>query len=111
MKLPGDMAAFFVSCATSSTASDTGPTGSGAEEADMAENAALQALDWAEDPNIDLVVAAPTEASDDTHDLLRAAAGRARRSVHAGPDTLEHLQQAAALLRRARDAACAASPD
>lgn len=77
----------------------------------MAENAALQALDWAEDPNIDLVVAPLAEATGDTDDLLRAAAGRARQSVHAGPDTLDFLQQAAALLRRARDAACTPSPD
>lgn len=102
MKLPGDMAAFFVTCATSSTVSGSGP-GNGATESDMAENAALQALEWAEDPNIAL--SSPPLAEGGVEELLRAAASRARQSLHAGPDTMEFLQQSAALLRKAQDSA------
>lgn len=105
MKLPGDLAAFFLSCATSPAAETT------RREADLAENAALQALEWAEDPAISL--AAPPHALDggDVHELLRSAGQRTHRSVHAGPDTIELLQEAAALLREAQRLHMSAAAD
>lgn len=96
MKLPEDMAAFFVSCATV-------PAAETRREADLTENAALQALEWAEDPAIDLVSPPRAAAgSTDVRELLRTAGHQARKSLNAGPDAIEFLQRAAALLREAQ---------
>ena len=105
MKLPGDLAAFFLSCAASPAAETT------RREADLAENAALQALEWAEDPAIHLVPPPHAVDADDVRELLRTAGLRTRGSVHAGPDTIELLQEAAALLREAQRLHMSAASD
>jgi len=104
MKLPGDLAAFFLACAAGPAADST------RSEADLAENAALQALEWAEDAAIHLVEPNAVDG-EDVRELLRTAGCRARSSVRAGPETIELLQEAAALLRRAQRLHMSASSD